>query len=139
MSHRPSLRVGSALLIVGFMAFSFGLLIALHQTIIVEDIMNVIPDIDIVEVIGVLMQLLGAVLIVTGLLMSISSIVEIKLENERRSLIELTASIERTLDALASQMAKKTQASETVQKCKYCEAELMEGNIFCPSCGKSQK
>jgi len=139
MSHRPSLRVGSTLLIVGFMAFSFGLLIALHQTVIVEDLMSVIPDIDIVEVIGVLMQLLGAVLIVTGLLMSISSIVEIKLEHERRNLAEFTASLERTVDSLASEIAKKKQASQTAQKCKYCGAELVEGNMFCPSCGKSQK
>jgi len=124
---------------MGFMAFSFGLLIALHQTIIVEDVMSVIPDSGVVELIGVLLQLFGAVLVVTGLLMSISSIVEIKLENERRSLIEFTASVERTLSALSSQMAKKTQASETAQKCKYCGAELVEGNIFCPSCGKSQK
>ena len=139
MSRRPSLRVGSTLLIMGFMAFSFGLLIALHQTIIVEDVMSVIPDSGVVELIGVLLQLFGAVLVVTGLLMSISSIVEIKLENERRSLIEFTASVERTLSALSSQMTKKTQASETAQKCKYCGAELVEGNIFCPSCGRSQK
>jgi hypothetical protein len=136
---RPSLRVGSALLIVGFIAFSFGLLIALHQTIIVEDIMSVIPDVGMVEVIGVLLQVFGAVLVVTGLLMSISSIVEIKLEDERRSLIEFTASVERTLNALASQMAKKTQASETAQKCKYCGAELIEGDIFCPVCNRSQR
>jgi len=124
---------------VGLIAFSFGLLIALHQTIIINDIMSVIPDIDIVEVIGVLLQVFGAVLVVTGLLMSISSIVEIKLEDERRSLIEFTASVERTLNALASQMAKKTQASETAQKCKYCGAEFIEGDIFCPSCGRSQR
>jgi hypothetical protein len=136
---RPSLRVGSTLLIVGFIAFSFGLLIALHQTIIVEDIMSVIPDVGVVEVIGVLLQVFGPVLVVTGLLMSISSIVEIKLEDERRSLIEFTASVERTLNALASQMTKKTQASETAQKCKYCGAGLIEGDIFCPVCNRSQR
>jgi len=135
----PSLRVGSALLIVGFILFSFGFLIALHQTIIVEEIMSVIPDLGVVEVAGVLLQVFGAVIVVTGLLMSISSIVAVKLEDERRVLIEFAASVERTLNALESKMAKITKTSETAQKCKYCGTELVEGNIFCPACGKSQK
>ena len=136
---RSSVRVGLALLIVGFMAFSFGLLVVLHQTVIINDIVSVIPDVGVVEVVGVLLQVFGAVLAVTGLLMSISSIVEMKLEDERRSLIEFTASVERTLNALISQMAKGTQVSEVAQRCKYCGAELVEGDIFCPSCGRSQK
>ncbi len=134
----PSLRVGSALLMVGFILFSFGLLLALHQTIIVEDIMSIIPDSRVVEVVGVLLQVFGAVLVVTGLLMSISSIVAVKLEDERHVLIEFTASVERTLNALESKMAGITKASEA-QKCKYCGTELVEGDIFCPACGKSQK
>jgi len=121
------------------MAFSFGLLVVLHQTVIINDIVSVIPDVGVVEVVGVLLQVFGAVLAVTGLLMSISSIVEMKLEDERRSLIEFTASVERTLNALISQMAKGTQVSEVAQRCKYCGAELVEGDIFCPSCGRSQK
>ena len=135
----PSLRVGSTLLIVGFILFSFGFLIALHQTIIVEEIMSVIPDLGVVEVVGVLLQVFGAVIVVTGLLMSISSIVAVKLEDERRVLIEFAASVERTLNALESKMTKITKTSETAQKCKYCGTELVEGNIFCPACGKSQK
>jgi hypothetical protein len=134
-----SLRVGSTLLIAGLILFSFGLLIALHQTIIVEDIMSVIPDLVVVEVIGVFLQVFGAVFVVNGLLMSISSIVEVKLKDERHVLIELTASMGRTLNTLESKIAKITKASETVQKCKYCGTELAEGNIFCPACGKSQK
>ena len=134
----PSLRVGSALLIVGFILFSFGFLIALHQTIIVEEIMSVIPDLGVVEVVGVLLQVFGAVIVVTGLLMSISSIVAVKLEDERRVLIEFAASVERTLNTLESKMAKM-KTSETAQKCKYCGTELVEGSVFCPACGKSQK
>jgi len=140
---RPSLRVGSALIIAGFIAFSFGLLVALHQTVIINDIVSVIPDVGVVEVVGVLLQVFGAVLVVAGILISISSIVEIKLEDERCSLIEFAASLERTLNALMSQMVKGTRASETAsetaQRCKYCGAELVEGDVFCPSCGRSQK
>jgi len=62
-----------------------------------------------------------------------------KLEDEQYSLIEFAASLERNLNALMSQMAKGMRASETAQRCKYCEAELVEGDIFCPSCGRSQK
>jgi hypothetical protein len=134
-----SLRIGSTLLITGLILFSFGLLIALHQTIIVKDIMSVIPDIIMVEVVGVLLQAFGAVFIVNGLLMSISSLVEVKLKDERHVLIGLTARMERTLNTLESKIAKITKASETVQKCKYCGTEFAEGNIFCPACGKSQK
>jgi len=128
-------------MIAGFIAFSFGLLIALHQTIIAEDIMSFIPDLRVAEFVGVLLQIFGIFLFVTGLLMSISSIVENRLRDERRSLIQFTASVERALNVLASQsqIGKKTEASKTAQKCKYCGAELTEGDVFCPSCGKSQK
>jgi hypothetical protein len=136
---RGSLRVGSALLILGFMTFSFGLLITLHQTIIINEIVSFIPDLGVVEVIGVLLQIFGAFLASAGLLVSLSRIVSIILEDERRSLIELTVNTEKILKELSFQVAKKTQLSETTQKCKYCGAELTEGEVFCPSCGKSQR
>jgi hypothetical protein len=147
---RGSLRVGSALLILGFMTFSFGLLITLHQTIIINEIVGFIPDLGVVEVIGLLLQIFGAFLASAGLLVSLSRIVSIILEDERRNLIELTVNTEKILKEftvntekilkeLSFQMAKKTQLSETTQKCKYCGAELTEGEVFCPSCGRSQR
>ena len=68
-----------------------------------EDIMSFIPDLRVAEFASVLLQVFGIFLFVTDLLMSISSIVENRLRDERRCLIQFTASVERALIVLASQ------------------------------------
>jgi len=139
---RLSLRIGSTLMMIGLIAFSFGMLIMLHQSIILENLMSNISDIGFVEVIGILLQFFGIALAVTGLIMSISVIIDIKLESERRSLFEFKTGIEKAFNALVSRIeeAQIPQASPTQTKtCKYCGAKLVEEEVFCPSCGRSQE
>jgi lipopolysaccharide biosynthesis regulator YciM len=129
------LRAGSTLLILGIMVSLFGLLMTLHQTTIINYISGIIQDANVIELIGTLLVLLGAVLVTTGLTMDISSIIEVKLEDERERLISgvRTATQNSVANAVASQM--QTLAP---QKCRFCGAKLSERDKFCPSCGKSQ-
>lgn len=104
--------------------------------------MSNISDIGAVEVIGMLLQFLGIALAVTGLIMSISVIIDIKLESEQRSLFEFKIGIEKAFNALVSRLEEiqipQTTPTQT-KTCKYCGAKLVKEEVFCPSCGRSQE
>ncbi len=139
MPRNSPLRVGSTLLILGLIVCQFGLLMTLHplQIGLIDHILNIIPDTSLVELIGVLLQLLGGVLLATGLIMSVSAIVEIKLEDERRDLLaDFLSILEARIAGVPSPQAKVSQAT---RRCKFCGTALTEGAIFCSSCGKSQR
>jgi hypothetical protein len=114
------------------MASQFGLLITLNPQTILIHISQIISDISIVELVGVLLQLLGGVLLVTGLIVSVSSIVEIKFEDERRNLLA------EFLPIFEERIANVFTSQATAQKCKFCGTPLKAGAIFCSSCGRSQ-
>jgi len=141
MMKRLSLTFGSFLLILGLAGYQFGLLITLHQTVFVNYIINVLPGIRSIELIGALLQLLGATFIVAGFISSVSSIVSIKLEKERRNLMaEILSTLEERIgNIITRQMLTVPQVSQKTRSCKFCGAGLMEGDIFCAACGKSQK
>jgi len=104
---------------------------------LIDQILNIIPDAGFVELIGVLLQLLGGVLLATGLIMSVSAIVEIRLEDERRSL--LTEFLSVLESRISGRPSRQAEVSQTPRRCKFCGAALTEGAIFCSSCGKSQR
>ncbi|MGQ9551590.1 MAG: zinc ribbon domain-containing protein [Candidatus Bathycorpusculaceae bacterium] len=138
MPRSPSLRVGSTLLILGLIICQFGLLMTLHPQIsLIDQILNIMPDAGFVELIGVLLQLLGGVLVATGLVISVSAIVEIKLEDERRSLLTEFLSVREA--RISGAPSPQAEVSSATRRCKFCGTALTEGAIFCSSCGKSQK
>ena len=139
---RLSLGFGISLLVLGLIAHQFGLMITFHQIDLINYIMNNLPNIQLIELFGVLLQLLGGFFIVSGFIISISNIVSIKLENERRKLMSETRQMfeERISGLMARQTLNiDSQVSVTHQSCRFCGAELSEKDIFCPACGKSQK
>lgn len=139
---RLSLGFGISLLVLGLIAHQFGFLMTFNQVFLVNYIMNNLLNIQLIEVFGVLLQLLGGFFIVSGFIISISNIVSIKLENERRKLMSETRQMfeERINSLMAPQTLNiDSQASVTNQSCRFCGVELTEKDIFCPVCGKSQK
>ena len=124
-----SLTFGIFMLMVGLIACQFGLLLTLHQTVLISMVVNVVQDIELIELIGMVLQLLGVTFIVTGFVISVLRIVAVKLESERRNLMAEILSI----------LEERRQISQTTRRCKFCGTEIMEGDMFCPACGKSQK
>lgn len=139
---RLSLGFGFSLLVLGLIAHQFGFLMTFNQVFLINYIMNNLPNIQLIELFGVLLQLLGGFFIVSGFIISISNIVSIKLQNERRKIMSETRQMfeERINSLMAPQTLNiDSQVSVTHQSCRFCGAELTEKDIFCPVCGKSQK
>jgi membrane-bound ClpP family serine protease len=139
--ERATLKFGVFLLILGFIAFQFGLLMTLHQTTLINYIGSILPEATSIELIGVLLQLIGGLLMTFGFIASVSSIVSIKLEDEMRNLTsELLSRIEeRRVSIAPTQTPTSLKVSSTTRRCKFCGTELGKDDLFCAKCGKSQK
>lgn len=124
-----SLTFGIFMLIIGLIACQFGLLLTLHQTVLIDVVVDIVQNVEFIELIGIVLQLLGVIFIVTGFVISVLRIVAIKLESERRNLMGEILSI----------LEERRQISRATRKCKFCGTEIAEGDMFCPACGKSQK
>ncbi len=123
-------RTGSSLLIIGAVFCLFGLMLALHQTNLMEYITNVFPNIQSAELAGILLQLVGVTLLVAGLSILISEIVE-------RNIEKFTFNVNRAIAELKSATLQTTKS--TTKNCRFCGAPLDEGEIFCSACGRAQK
>jgi hypothetical protein len=142
MKRKPKTR-GSFLLILGLVIYQFGLL-ATYQTALIGSISNVLPNIQLVELIGVLLQLLGGFLIVAGLTSLVSSIIAIQLENELHNLYEILSRVDERISNMSDMIARQRlnmgpQTHQTARICKFCATQLGDEDFFCPTCGKSQK
>jgi len=130
-------RIGSSLFILGVVLCLFGLMLALHQTSLIDYVINVFPDIQSAELVGILLQLLGVALLVVGFSAVVSDVVERHLEGAMHSLrAEITFSINKTLSELKTVVPQKKSEAKS---CRFCGAPLDEGDIFCSACGKAQK
>lgn len=139
---RNPLALGSLLLILGLMLYPFGMLATLHHPALMNYILYVLPDIQLVELIGVLLQIFGIILVLMGFISLVSSIFAIQLENEMRRLgREISIRIEEGLSNIISRqrLNMSLQNPQTAQICKFCGSPLEGDNVFCPKCGKSQK
>jgi len=140
MKSKPKTR-GSFLFILGLITFQFGLLATLHQTVLTDYILDVLP-IQLVELMGVLLQLVGGFLIVAGFTSLVSGIVAIQLENEIRDLgSEILSRVdERVSNLIARQrLDMGPQTDQMARICKFCATQLGSEDFFCPTCGKSQE
>lgn len=123
-------RRGSSLLIVGAVFCLFGLMLALHQTSLMEYVTNVFPSIQSAELAGILLQLVGVTLLVTGLSILISEIVE-------RNIEKFTFNVNKAIAELRSVTLQTTKPA--AKSCRFCGAPLNEEEIFCSACGRAQK
>ncbi len=141
--NKKSLSFGSFLLMLGVIIYEFGLLMTLHQQVsLITYITNAFPDIQTAELVGILLQLIGGIIVVSGFVSAVSNIVSIILENNRRNLVEeiLIKFEERIRDVIVSKALNASpQVSSTDKRCQFCGAGLKKEDIFCPVCGKSQK
>ncbi|MCJ7635712.1 hypothetical protein MUP77_25385, partial [Candidatus Bathyarchaeota archaeon] len=106
-------------------------------------ISNVLPNIHLVELMGVLLQLLGGFLIVAGLTSLVSGIIAIQLENELRNLYEILSRVDERISGMSDMIARQRlnmgpQTHQTARICKFCATQLGDEDVFCPTCGKSQ-
>jgi hypothetical protein len=114
----------------------------LHQTTLINYIGSILPEATSIELIGVLLQLLGGLLMTFGFIASVSSIVSIKLEDEMRNLTsELLSRIEERRVSIAptQTLPASLKVSSTTRRCKFCGTELGKNELFCVSCGRSQR
>ncbi|MEM3626939.1 MAG: zinc ribbon domain-containing protein [Candidatus Bathyarchaeia archaeon] len=134
-----ALKSGIFLLILGFISIQFGLLMTLHQTTLVNYVSAILPETTSIELIGVLLQLLGVLLVTFGFVASVSSIVSIKLENKLHNLTaELLSKVEERRINITS-LPTSLKVSSAPLKCKFCGTKLEKDDLFCTSCGKSQR
>ncbi|HLE75328.1 MAG TPA: zinc ribbon domain-containing protein [Candidatus Bathyarchaeia archaeon] len=142
MKRNPITR-GVFLLMLGLIVFQFGLL-ATFGRLSAWIGLNVLPDTLLVELMGVLLQLLGGFLIVAGLTSLISSIIAIQLESELRTLRnEILSGVDERISDITNMIARQKpntgpQTHQTARVCKFCGTQLGDEDFFCPSCGKAQ-
>lgn len=142
--EKKSLSYGIFLLILGFIIYEFGLFMTLHQiSSLVAYITNIIPDTSTIELIGILLQFAGGTLIIAGFVSSISNIVSTNLENYRRNLAdEILSRLEQKMTNIMTSLTTQNVGSlapQETRSCRFCGAKLGNEDLFCPSCGKSQK
>ena len=139
---KSPLAFGTLVLILGLMIYQFGTLVTLHQPTLMNYVLKVLPDIQLVELISVLLQIFGIVLVVVGFISLVSGIFAIQLENEMHRLgREISTRIEEGIRNIVARQRLNMglQNPPTAQVCKFCGSLLEGDNVFCPKCGKSQK
>ena len=148
------------LLIGGITLFTLGLLVILRLDPVFWLFSQIIPDIQVIEVVGVTIQLLGQALVVFGAIHSAAQTLISNMQNERRITMEGFAQNNQQLqnrllneqqslktgytqvmgkiDALLSNQKSVEIQSKTVipSNCKFCGEGIEQGH-FCPKCGKA--
>jgi hypothetical protein len=130
-------------LILGLIIFQFGLLATLQQTAL-TDYLTAFLSIELIELMGVLLQLLGSYLIVAGLNSLVSGAIAIQLENELHNLYEILSRVDKKISGMSDMIARQKpnigpQTQQAARTCRFCGAQLGDEDVFCPTCGKSQK
>ena len=146
-------------MIGGIALFTLGLLVILRLDPVFWLFSQIIPDVQVIEVVGVTIQLLGQALVVFGAIHSTAHNLISNMQNERRITMEGFAQNNQQLqnrllneqqalktgytqvmakiDALiASQKTVEIQSKTVIPNCKFCGTRIDQG-YFCPKCGKA--
>jgi len=124
---RGALLVGSLMLVVGFILYQFGLSYELHPTSLLGRWLarfaeNEVPWNLSLEVVAVLLQFVGGLLAIFGLIVCFAGV----------SRSDGAKFQSKPVDLL------RIKASRTVTNCRFCGAEIRQGSPFCPNCNRSQ-
>ena len=144
------------MLIGGFAFFIIGLLLILHQDPIFGLFSQITPDIQAINVAGVVVQFMGQALVVFGIIRSTSNKLISSIQTERQ--ITMASIAQKMQQIQTEQQALKTGYIQTAtkldtlianqksaaftpiklipSKCKFCGAQIEQGR-FCPQCGKA--
>ncbi len=148
----------SGLIIGGVILFMFGLLMILRVNPLLSLFSQVIPDVQVIEVVGVISQFIGQALVVFGAMRSTAHNLISNMQAERRITMEgFNQSVQQFQSKLLSeQQALKTGYTQAMAKidalmanqkaalpkavlpsnCKFCGAQIQQSR-FCPQCGKA--
>ena len=158
---KKKISSGTSLLLIGGIAFfTLGLLVILRLDPVFWLFSQIIPDVQVIEVVGVTIQLLGQALVVFGTIHSTAHNLISNMQNERRITMEGFAQNNQQLQnkLLNEQQALKTGYAQVMAKidaliasqkpveiqsktvipsnCKFCGTRIEQG-YFCPKCGKA--
>jgi hypothetical protein len=129
---KDSLRLSALFLILGLIACQLGLLLTLHQLSLLDLILVYLPNVGLVELLGIFLQLLGSALIVFGIVSVVNGIITEVTRDQAYQMSKPLLRIEEMVRELNLQRTQRTI-------CKFCGTPIRDDSIFCPECGKSQK
>ncbi len=126
---------------LGILIYPWGLLMMFNQVSLQNYFSTSFLSVELLELIGVLFQVLGAVLIAVGTARVISRMVSDKLQEERPILLAgLASRINERISVEAARLATNpNQQPLQPRNCRYCGAQMRIGDTFCEECGKAQK
>lgn len=129
---------GTFLLILGLMVTQFGLLLTLHQTTLLDPLVNIVDSLQTIELLGVSMMLIGSVLIVISVMSLAYSIVVRPLQDEMQT---IETQIPKVLEVVRQEIAqpRSNLTATEVQSCKFCGESINKDALFCTACGKAQR
>lgn len=135
-----ALRIGIFLLTIGLLLLQFGEMIILGQAGLMEKISSLLGETISVEFLGLITQLLGVTLIVTGFVLAVDGVITTKIEDEIRGIeYRILAGVEEKINKALAQHELNITHRIPQKTCKFCAAPLNADDIFCPSCGRSQQ
>ncbi len=133
---------GVNFLFVGLVLFLVGLLMILHQPAVVGFFSQILPDVQAIEISGVVVQFIGQVLVIFGVIRLVSNKFFVSIQTERQSLmVGFTQTMQRIdrIDRLISTHIPTTRIEMPTasSNCKFCGTKIQQER-FCPKCSKSQ-
>jgi len=113
-------------IVVGFLVYEYGLFLTLNLwPSLSSETLSFVPWIGSVAVMGALLQLIGGMLGITGLLSCIAWVGSQPKEKSKASGFRRTPEV----DVLPV---------PTGPRCKFCGAVMESDSVFCPKCERSQ-
>ena len=114
-------------MIVGFFAYRFGVAMNIAKSSTIAEIVSkYVPGIFTLELTGLILEFAGGIILLLGIILSVTSMIEPKISYVPAPVQEETEEEE------------EEEIKKEVKRCKFCSAEIGE-EIFCPACGKSQQ
>ncbi len=119
--RKTQFAIGFIIVIIGFLAYRFGVAINLAKnSLVAELVMKYAPKgISLVQM-GLFLEFGGGIILLLGIVISLAAL--------------MTAGEVRYIPVKTVQ----EKADVEIRKCRFCSAEIGEGIVFCPACGKSQ-
>ena len=113
---------GFIIVIIGFLAYRFGVAINLtNNSIVSELVKNNAPSWISLAQMGLILEFGGGIILLLGILIALAALITTK-EVHRPPV-----------------KTSQEKVDIEIRKCKFCSAELDEGIVFCTVCGKSQE
>jgi hypothetical protein len=128
---------GTFLLILALLLTQFGLLLLLHQTTLMNPIVNLVNNIEAVELLGLFMMLAGSILVVISVMALMYSMLANPVQDKVQSIQRQISQIRYNTKEDIMQLMEDMTATK-VRSCRFCGAPIKKDEPFCAACGKAQ-